>query len=91
MIVVGIILTSFIAFCMFRKVSRKRNDNPEKVIFIGNSYTNLIESLNNVIIVKPLFFCINDSQRDINKREQARNIVLQFFTFYFTNKPSFEK
>jgi len=67
------------------------NDDPEKAIFIGNSYTNLIESLNNVIIVKPLFFCINDSQRDINKREQARNIVLQFFTFYFTNKPSFEK
>jgi uncharacterized membrane protein YdjX (TVP38/TMEM64 family) len=31
MIVVGIILTSLIAFCIFRKVSRKRNNNPEKV------------------------------------------------------------
>ena len=67
------------------------NDDPEKALFIGNNYNNLIESLNRVITLKPLFFCINDDQRDINKREQCRNAVLQFFTFYFTNKPSFEK
>jgi hypothetical protein len=38
-----------------------------------------------------LFFCINDDQNDLSKREQCRNTVLQFFTSYFTNKPSFEK
>jgi len=67
------------------------NDDPEKALFIRNDYDNLIEALNRVITLKPLFFCINDDQRDINKREQTRNTVLQFFTFYFKNKPSFEK
>jgi hypothetical protein len=67
------------------------NDDIKKAIFVRNDYDNLTYALNRIINIRPLIFCINDDQNDVSKREQCRNIVLQFFTFYFTNKPSFEK
>ena len=67
------------------------NDDPKKAIFVRNDYNNLTYALNRIINIRPLFFCINDDQNDIRKREQCRSIVLNFFTSYFTNKPSFEK
>ena len=67
------------------------NDDPKKVIFARNNQNNLIYILNRILTIKPMFFCINDDQIDINKREETRNIVLEFFSTYFPNKPSFEK
>jgi hypothetical protein len=67
------------------------NDDSKKSIFVKNKYDNLISALNRIIVIKPLFFCINDDQTDVSKREEARNTVLNFFEVYFPNKPSFEK
>ena len=67
------------------------NDDPKKVIFARNNQNNLIYILNRILTIKPMFFCINNDQIDINKREETRNIVLEFFSTYFPNKPSFEK
>jgi len=66
-------------------------DNPNIAIFIRNNHYNLYQSLNRVITYKPLFFCINDDQTDVSKRDAVRNIVLDFFAVYFVDKPSFEK
>ena len=67
------------------------NDDPKRAIFARNNYNNLIYALNRIVVIKPMFFCINDDQIDVSKREEATNIVLQFFDVYFPNKPSFEK
>jgi hypothetical protein len=67
------------------------NDNSKRAIFVKNKYDNLIYALNRIIVIKPLFFCINDDQTDVSKREEARNTVLDFFEVYFPNKPEFEK
>jgi len=67
------------------------NDDSKKTIFVKNKYDNLIYALNRIIVIKPLFFCINDDQTDVSKREEARNTVLDFFEVYFPNKPEFEK
>jgi hypothetical protein len=67
------------------------NDNSKRAIFVKNKYTNLNYALNRIVVIKPMFFCINDDQIDVSKREEARNTVLQFFEVYFPNKPEFEK
>ena len=67
------------------------NDDPNKVIYIANKYYNLETTLNRIVIIKPKFFCINDNQIDVSKREETRNTILQFFEVYFPNKPEFEK
>jgi hypothetical protein len=67
------------------------NDYSKKAIFVKNKYENLIYALNRIVVIKPMFFCINDDQTDVSKREEARNTVLKFFELYFPNKPSFEK
>lgn len=66
------------------------NDDPSKVVFIKNSMSNLYEKLNEVYLMRPLFFCINDDESDPHKREIAREQVLDFFKIYFNVKPSFE-
>jgi hypothetical protein len=67
------------------------NDDPKRAIFSRNDYNNLNYALNRIVVIKPMFFCINDDQIDVSKREESRNTVLQFFEVYFPNKPSFEK
>jgi hypothetical protein len=67
------------------------NNDPNRVIYIANKYYNLETTLNRTLIIKPKFFCINDNQIDVSKREEARNMLLQFFEVYFPNKPEFEK
>ena len=67
------------------------NDNPKKVGYVANRWYNLIYALNEIALTKPLFFCINDNQVDIDKRDDTRNIVLSFFQHYYPNKPNFEK
>jgi len=81
--------------CKYMYVKNKAittdNDDSKKSIFVKNKYDNLIYALNRIIVIKPLFFCINDDQTDVSKREEARNTVLDFFEVYFPNKPEFEK
>ena len=67
------------------------NDNSKKAIFVKNKYNNLNYALNRIVVIKPMFFCINDDQIDVSKRAEAINTVLQFFEVYFPNKPEFEK
>jgi hypothetical protein len=67
------------------------NDDTKKVMIVANRQNNLIYALNEIVVMKPLFFCINDNQIDNNKRDDARNIVLSFFEHYYPNKPNFEK
>jgi hypothetical protein len=43
------------------------NDDSKKSIFVKNKYDNLIYALNRIIVIKPLFFCINDDQTDVSK------------------------
>ena len=38
-----------------------------------------------------MFFCINDDQTDMIKREATIKMVFDFFEYYFTKKPHFEK
>ena len=67
------------------------NDDPKKAIFARNNYNNLNNTLNEIISTKPMFFCINDDENDVNKREEVRNIVLNFFKTYYPNIPNYEK
>lgn len=67
------------------------NDDPKKVLYAANKFNDLNYALNGILQTKPKFFCINDDQIDVSKREEARNNVLEFFENYFPNKPSFEK
>ena len=67
------------------------NDDPKKVGYVASRWNNLIDVLNRIVVTKPLFFCINDCQLDIDKRDDTRNIVLSFFQHYYPNKPNFEK
>lgn len=65
-------------------------DDSQNATFLKNNNPNLRASLNILYESRPLFFCINDDETDILKRENARNAVLNFFTIYFTQKPRFE-
>ncbi len=67
------------------------NEYPEKNIFIKNNNHKLLYELNRIIEIKPMFFCINDDQTDMIKREATVKMVFDFFEYYFTKKPHFEK
>jgi len=66
------------------------NDDPKKVVFLKNSMTNFSEKLVEIYEKKPLFFCINDDEVDVHKREVVREEVLNFYNMYFNKKPNFE-
>ena len=63
-------------------------------MFIRNDelfkYSPIISSLDIVLYVKPLFFCINDDEKDPIKRIEVRQRMLNFFNKYYPNKASFE-
>jgi hypothetical protein len=68
--------------------------NPSKRIFIRNNelykYNPYISSLDILLFVRPLFFCINDDEKDPLKRIHVRKSMLNFFNNYYPNKASFE-
>ena len=68
----------------------KDNDDPSKVKYIENGAKTLSEDLKDVINNKYLFFCINDTQRNANKRIDVQKKMLEFFNTYYPNKASFE-
>ena len=65
-------------------------EDKQKIIFVKSNKNNLQELLDKIYKGRPLFFCINDDETDINKRKIVRQQVLNFFIAYFPNKASFE-
>lgn len=68
----------------------KDNDDTSNVKYIENGAKTLSEDLKDVINNKYLFFCINDTQRNANKRIDVQKKMLEFFNTYYPNKASFE-
>lgn len=73
-----------------KKMAVLTNDN-YRTFYISNSGDHLDEKLNNIMKLKPLFFCINDNETDLNRRKLIPKKMLRFFNKYYPNKPSFEK
>ena len=68
------------------------NDN-NKVIFIMNDRMYSFDGkclLDNIITNKPLFYCINDDEKNPVKRIKVRRDMLNFFNSYYPDKPLFE-
>ena len=68
-------------------------DNSIQVISwnILNPDPDFVKMLNDIFKIKPLFFCINDTELDPKKRETKSKIRLSFFIKYYPDKASFEK
>lgn len=80
-----------IAKYMFaKKMAVVSNDN-YRTYYISNYGDHLDEKLDNITKLKPLFFCINDTENNINRRKRIPNKMLRFFNEYYPQKPSFEK
>ena len=56
-------------------------------IYLKNGYC----LLNNILKIRPMFFCINDDEKDPIKRIKVKEDMLDLFTTYYKDKPSFEK
>ena len=54
-------------------------------------YDNDKNLLNDILIKKPLLFCINDDEKDPIKRIKVREDMLKLFESYYPEKPIFEK
>ena len=69
--------------------------NPTKHMFIRNDeiykYHSKITVFDVILIIKPLYYCINDDEKDVEKRIKVREMMLSFFNKYYPNKASFEK
>jgi hypothetical protein len=80
-----------IAKYMFaKKMAVLSNDN-YRTYYISNYGDHFDEKLDNISKLKPLFFCINDTENNINRRKRIPNKILRFFNEYYPEKPSFEK
>ena len=66
------------------------NDN-YRTYYISNYGDHLKEKLDNIKKLKPLFFCINDTETDINRRKEIPKKMLTFYNEYYPRKPPFEK
>ena len=67
------------------------NDNNENIIYVGSGNPDFVKMLNDIFKIKPLFFCINDTELDPKKRETKSKIRLSFFNKYYPDKSSIEK
>lgn len=65
-------------------------DAPNIKIFIMNDTLNE-NKLETIIKTKPLFFCINDDEKNPIKRIKVRKEMLEFFQYYYNVKPFYEK
>jgi len=64
--------------------------NRKEFIMNNNMYNKTEAKLDKLLRVRPLFFCINDDEKDPIKRIKVRNDMLNFFNKYYPNKASFE-
>lgn len=66
-------------------------DSSKVMFFMSNRiYKNGECLLKNILIVRPLFYCINDDEKDPEKRIKVREDMLTLFDTYYPNKASFE-
>ena len=68
----------------------KDNDDTSRVKYVINSSVTLLEDLQEVILLRPQIFCINDTEVDPNKRLEMQRNMLVFFNTYYPSKASFE-
>jgi hypothetical protein len=68
------------------------NRTSHKFVFISNyrMYIRGHSILFNLFHLRPLFFCINDDEKDPDRRMQIREDMLYFFNEYYPEKASFE-
>uniref|UniRef100_A0A6C0D9K4 Stealth protein CR2 conserved region 2 domain-containing protein n=1 Tax=viral metagenome TaxID=1070528 RepID=A0A6C0D9K4_9ZZZZ len=72
------------------KATLKNYDDPRIQIYVGNSKRDIDKKFYELILKKPLFFCINDSEEDVKKKKKIRKKMLNFFNYYFKKKATFE-
>ena len=66
--------------------------NNKNVWYISSAdLTSKPKLLTELLDIKPMLFCINDSEEDIKKRKIILKKLLIFFNKYYPNKASFEK
>jgi len=71
----------------------KDNSGIDNAFFAMNDHLHNFVScvLDDIYVVHPLFFCINDDEEDPDKRTIMKELMLDFFQLYYPNKPDFEK
>lgn len=72
-------------------VTRYYGDNNKAMFIMNDKLYNNPYLLDNIIKKQPLFYCINDDEEDLFKKQKVRELMLQFFNKYYPNKASFEK
>lgn len=84
-----------VAKYMYLKNKAVLSNDEYRMYYLNNNMTvddgvNLTESLNNVKRLRPLFFCINDTETNHVKRKTILKIMQSFFNEYYPIKPDFE-
>jgi hypothetical protein len=69
----------------------KNIQNEITIGYVESGFNDLPQKLNEIIYSKPKIFCINDTEKDPEKRPYAQKQMLYFFNMYYPNKASFEK
>ena len=67
------------------------NNENYRTYYASTYGIHLKEKLENIEKLKPLFFCVNDTETNKSRRAALPNIMLSFFDKYFPKKPAFEK
>jgi len=76
---------------MYLKNKATVTNHTNNLVYIPNIDPDFSKKLKKLLHDKPLFFCINDAETDIKKREKLPKIMLKFFNAYYPKKASFEK
>lgn len=80
-----------IAKFMYSKGKAELSNENYRTYYISNYGDHLREKLDNIKKLRPLFYCINDTETDPNRRKRIPKQMLEFFNEYYPRKPSFEK
>ena len=62
-----------------------------RAYYVSTYGVHLKEKLENIEKLRPLFFCINDTETDKSRRAMLPNVMVAFFNKYFPKKALFEK
>jgi hypothetical protein len=76
---------------MYSKGKAVLKDNTDRIMYAQNGNIDFHSELNKILYLKPLFFCINDTQKESVARKNARIALLRFFKMYYPKKPDYEK
>tara|TARA_B110000971_G_scaffold218116_1_gene256289 strand:+ start:13481 stop:14437 length:957 start_codon:yes stop_codon:yes gene_type:complete len=79
-----------IAKYMYAKQKAVLSNDNYRTYYISNYGDFLNAKLDNIRKLKPLFFCINDTETNPTRRIRMRKQVLKFFKEYYPDTPPFE-